>query len=43
MLDVNSVDCVCKNQLVLNGNIDMYENKEQINEWIEQINTFIYN
>ena len=43
MLDVNSSDCVCKNQLVLNGNIDMYENKEQINEWIEQINTFIYN
>jgi deoxyadenosine/deoxycytidine kinase len=43
MLDVNSEDCVCKNQLVLNGNIDMYENKEQINEWIEQINTFINN
>jgi deoxyadenosine/deoxycytidine kinase len=43
MLDVKSEDCVCKNQLVLNGNIDMYENKEKINEWIEQINTFIYN
>ena len=43
MLDVNSEDCVCKNQLVLNGNVDMYENKEQINEWIEQINTFIHN
>ena len=43
MLNVNSVDCVCKNQLVLNGNIDLYENKEQINEWIEQINTFINN
>ena len=27
MLDVNSQDCVCKNQLVLNGNVDMYENK----------------
>ena len=43
MLDVNSEDCVCKNQLVLNGNIDVYENKEQIDEWIEQINTFINN
>ena len=43
MLNVNSVDCVCKNQLVLNGNVDVYENKEQINEWIEQINTFINN
>ena len=43
MLNVNPVDCVCKNQLVLNGNVDVYENKEQINEWIEQINTFINN
>jgi deoxyadenosine/deoxycytidine kinase len=43
MLDVNSQDCVCKNQLVLNGNVDMYENKEQISEWIDQINTFIHN
>lgn len=43
MLNVNSEDCICKNQLVLNGNIDMYENKEQINEWIEQINAFVKN
>ena len=43
MLDVNSEECVCKEQLVLNGNIDMYENNEQINEWVEQINTFIHN
>ena len=43
MLDVNSQDCVCKNQLVLNGNVDMYENKEQISKWIDQINTFIHN
>ena len=41
MLDINSVDCVCKNQLVLNGNIDMYENKEQLDLWIEQINDFV--
>ncbi len=43
MLDVNSQVCVCKNKLVLNGNVDMYENKEQISEWIDQINTFIHN
>jgi deoxyadenosine/deoxycytidine kinase len=43
MLDVSSPDCVCKEQLVLNGNIDIYENKEQLNEWIERINTFIHN
>ena len=43
MLDVNSSDCFCKEQLLLNGNIDIYENKEQINEWIEQINIFVHN
>jgi deoxyadenosine/deoxycytidine kinase len=43
MLDLNSESCICKEQLVLNGNIDIYQNKEQINEWIDQINTFIYN
>jgi hypothetical protein len=43
MLDVNSQSCICKEQLVLNGNIDIYENKEQISEWIDQIETFIHN
>ena len=43
MLDVDSVDCICKEQLVLNGNIDMNENKEQFNLWIQQVNTFIHN
>jgi len=42
MLDINSTDCVCKEQLILNGNIDIYEKKEQISEWIEKINTFIH-
>jgi hypothetical protein len=42
MLDTNSVDCICKDQLILNGNIDIYENKEQLELWIEQINTFIH-
>ena len=43
MLDTNSEDCICKDQLILNGNIDIYENKEQIIEWTDQINTFINN
>ena len=43
MLDVSSTDCICKEQLVLNGNIDMNKNKEQLTEWIQQVNTFIYN
>jgi len=42
MLDTSSVDCICKDQLILNGNIDIYENKEQLELWIEQINTFIH-
>jgi thymidine kinase len=43
MLDVSSTDCICKEQLVLNGNIDMNKNKDHLSEWIEQVNTFIYN
>ena len=43
MLDVSSTDCICKEQLVLNGNIDTNKNKEQLTEWIQQVNTFIYN
>jgi len=43
MLDVNSNNCVCKEQLVLNGNVDIYENKEQLNKWVQTINSFIHN
>ena len=43
MLDVNSESCICKEQLILNGNIDIYENKEQLDEWIKDINSFINN
>ena len=42
MIEINSIDCICKAQLVLNGNINIYENKEQLELWIEQINTFIH-
>jgi len=43
MLDINSSDCVCHNQLILDGNIDIYENKNQSQEWIRQIDDFIHN
>jgi deoxyadenosine/deoxycytidine kinase len=43
MLDETSVDCVCKNQLVLNGNHDIYENEKILNEWIESIDKFVFN
>jgi deoxyadenosine/deoxycytidine kinase len=43
MLDKSLPDCVCKNQLVLGGNIDIYENSNILDEWINSIEKFIYN
>jgi deoxyadenosine/deoxycytidine kinase len=43
MLDKFSNDCVCKDQLILDGNIDIYENEKQIEEWIREIDGFIKN
>ena len=33
--------CFTKNQLILDGNIDIYENKIELNEWIQKIDEFI--
>jgi deoxyadenosine/deoxycytidine kinase len=41
MLNKNLEDCVCLDQLVLDGNIDIYQNKKQIEEWIDEIERFI--
>ena len=41
MLDKDSCECMCDEQLVLNGNIDIYDNSEELAKWIEQIRTFI--
>ena len=43
MLDKSSTECVCKNQLVLDGNIDIDENSNVLDEWINLIEKFIYN
>jgi deoxyadenosine/deoxycytidine kinase len=43
MLDKNLTSCVCENQLILNGNIDIYENREQVTKWIKEITKFIAN
>lgn len=43
MLDYDNNECVCKNQIVLNGNVDIFEDKNILNEWIELIEKFIYN
>ena len=43
MLDKSSPHCVCNDQLILDGNIDIYENQNQIDKWISDIETFIKN
>jgi deoxyadenosine/deoxycytidine kinase len=42
MLDTSSSDCVCKNQLILNGNLDIYENQDILDDWIDSIQEFIF-
>ena len=41
MLDTSLTDCVCSDQLILDGDIDIYENKEQVKKWISEIDEFI--
>ena len=43
MLDKENPECVCLDQLVLDGNVDIYENKNQVNEWIIEIEKFTRN
>ena len=43
MLDTINEGCICKDQLMLDGNTDIYENTEKLNEWIEQIEEFMHN
>jgi deoxyadenosine/deoxycytidine kinase len=43
MLDKENPECVCIDQLILDGNVDIYENKNQINEWINEIEKFTRN
>ena len=41
MLNTSLPSCVCKKQLVLNGNIDMHECPHQVSQWITDIEVFI--
>jgi deoxyadenosine/deoxycytidine kinase len=43
MLDKNSNECICKNQVILDGNHNIYENEEILNEWIKKIENIIIN
>lgn len=41
MLDKSASNCVCNEQLILDGNIDIYENKTQVDNWIQEIEHYI--
>jgi deoxyadenosine/deoxycytidine kinase len=41
MLDKTTDSCVCDEQLILDGNIDIYENKTQVDKWIQEIEQYI--
>ena len=41
MLDASSNDCVCNDQLILDGNVDIYKNEYQVEKWIAEIDEFI--
>ena len=43
MLDRNTNQCICADQLTLDGNIDIYENDKQLQVWILEIDKFIRN
>ena len=43
MLDKENHECVCLDQLILDGNVDIYENKNQVYEWINEIDKFTIN
>ena len=32
---------ICSDRLILDGNVDIYENTEQVNDWTDQILQFI--
>lgn len=34
-------ESICREQLILDGNIDIYENNDQVDKWICEIDTFI--
>jgi deoxyadenosine/deoxycytidine kinase len=41
MLDKSSSDCICNDQLIINGDIDIYANESTLEEWIASVEKFI--
>jgi deoxyadenosine/deoxycytidine kinase len=43
MLSYFEEENICNDQLILDGNIDIYENTDQVNKWISEIDEYIKN
>lgn len=41
MLDMTNPNCICQDQFVLDGNIDIYQNDNQLDKWIQEIEKII--
>jgi hypothetical protein len=41
MMDKTSSACICHNQLIVDGNIDIFQNKEKLAIWIHQFKQFV--
>jgi deoxyadenosine/deoxycytidine kinase len=41
MLDRTATNCICQDQFVLDGNINIYQNDNQLDHWIQEIEKFI--
>jgi hypothetical protein len=41
MLEYFVKENICKDQLILNGNVDIYKNENQIQIWLNEIDQFI--
>jgi deoxyadenosine/deoxycytidine kinase len=41
MLSKNMDSCICQEQLLIDGNVDIQENQRQVQIWIEEIDNFI--
>jgi deoxyadenosine/deoxycytidine kinase len=41
MLDLDSTECVCRDQLVLDGNVDIFESSEALESMIKSVRSFI--
>jgi deoxyadenosine/deoxycytidine kinase len=42
MMNKETNHCVCHDQLILDGNIDIYENDGHLERWIDKIHSFIH-